>query len=746
MIKKSITFFFVLLMVSSIFMTPQTINTSTLDYMPVKENQVAETDLSRVTLEADIAKNGDLEDWNTPKYPEGLYTDRTVEKATWIETTIVNEGSQSVGMHARSLDGFFVSEVRLTQQQWIYWDNPINTTLDLDWYLDEIGTPLNSDYFRMQVRMSSRNIYYYIGSQTTSTNSTSTGYIMIDGPTQTWNHLHRNLSSDYFEVFGFMPTQFELIHWWVYSETTEYTRVYMDDVNLVNGTYIHVGGSTLNGNFEGGGGWTFQSNSDPADITQSSLSHGGSWSMNMTSISYDYSARAQAHMSLEKLLSPLNHGQLSFYWRIDDWVNPTTNTYASVRVSVANTTTSLTMHYFLCVGGAGTLPMIVFGDDMKFQVTDFNVTNTWNHFNRNIWEDFHIYSNTHDLYLESFSFYVLANEDDSSLSVLFDDISFTSVLITDMGYETQGSIGTPVEGWTEPIGYDTFTVTDFAANGDKAGNITLEDDRDFYADQEFGDLEVNSDTELIFDFNVYIDTFNQTSSDDFIYFEFGFGDDEGITYILANVSAEVESWMEEGSHIIYLQETIVTGEWMNFQLDLVHDYEAAVGSLPDTILEEMYLVGLASKSSTLVVYLDDLYLYYDSEPGISDIRHEPAEPLSGEVVTVSATVVDATLESVDLYYRISNGTWMSQRMTHVGENRYESNITELTANDFVEYYIIAEDAFGFLTHAMDGGNYYSFTVGVPPQGFPLLPIIAVVVIAAIGVIIILYMFVYKKKE
>lgn len=744
MIRKTITIMFVLLMVSSVFMTPQTTNTSTLDFTPEQQSQVAETDLDRVTLEADVAPNGDFENWNTPQYPEGLYVTRTTEEATWTETSVVSEGSQAVGMHARSLDGVHEAEVRLTQQSWIYWANPINTTIDLDWYLDEIGTPLNADEFRMQVRMSSRNIYYYLGSQTTSANLTNTGYIMIDGPTQTWNHLHRNLTSDFIAVFSLVPTQFELIYWWVRSETTEYTRVYMDNVNLVNGSYIHLGGSILNGNFEGGGGWTYQSNTDPSDISRSSLSHGGSWSMNMTAISYDYTARATAQMTLNKRLSEVNPGQLSFYWRIDDWINSSLTTYSEIKVQVANTTSSLTMHYYLCVGGAGTLPFLIWGDDMKFQVSGFNVTDTWQYFDRNIWEDFHISSNTHDLYLESISFNVLANEDDSRLSVLFDDVSFTSTLITDMSYEDQGSVGTPIEGWTEPNGDDTFTVSDFAANGAKAGNLTLEDDSDFYRDQSFGDLLIDETTEIIFDFNVYIETFNQTSDDDFFFFEFVFGEGEGITYILANVSAEVDSWNAEESEIKYLQDTIVTGEWMNFQVDLVHDYESAFGSLPDTTLDEMYLVGLASKSSKLVVFLDDLYIYYDPAPGISDVKHEPATPVVNDFITVTATVVDATLETVVLNYRVDNGTWMIQPMSQSGEIPFESNFTDLAEGAFVEYYITATDAFGKSTDAMNGTDYFSFVVAAP--GFPWLLIVAVIAMLVIGVAVLLFMLAFMKRK
>ncbi|MHA2383723.1 MAG: hypothetical protein ACXACT_14200 [Candidatus Thorarchaeota archaeon] len=744
MIKKSITILFVFLMMSSIFVTPQTTNTGTLDFTSDKKSQVAETDLNRVTWEADVAPNGDLESWSNPQNPEDIYTTRTTEEATWYETTVVNEGSRSVGMHARALSPSYDSEVRLTQQAWIYWNNPVNTTLDLDWYLDEIGNPVNQDYFRVQVRMNSRNMYYYLGCSTTWTNTTSTGYFILGGSTQVWNHFHRNITSDYIAVFGLVPTQFELIYWWVRSYTDEDTRVYVDDVNLVNGSYIHVGGSTLNGNFEGSGGWTFQSSTDQSDISQSPVSHEGSWSMNMTAISNGNSARATAQVTLDKRLSEINNGLLSFYWRIADWINSTTNTLSYMRVNVANSTVSLNMYYYFCVGGAGTIPPVIFGSDMKFTAGGFNISDTWHHFDRNIWEDYTSVSDTDYLYLEGITFFVGANVEDSQLSVLFDDMSFTSSILNDMSYETQGAVGTPIEGYTEPTGYDTYTVTDFAHTGAKAGNLTLEDDQDFYADQDFGGLQIDDTTELIFDFNMYISIFNQTSDDDFLVFDFVFGDGESLTYVIANVSTELESWISENSNIIFLNNQVTSGDWLNFQLDLVHDYESVVGSLPDTTLEEIYLISVASKSSKLTVFFDDLYIYYDPAPEITDVGHEPTEPLPGWV-EISATVVDATLETVVLNYRVNNGSWMTQTMSQLGDIPYLGNLTEISAADFVEYYITATDAFGKSTDALDGTEYFSFTVGSLPQDFPLLAIIAVGVMLVVGVVIVWYMFVYKKK-
>lgn len=751
MIKKSMTLVLVLLMLSPLFtVTNQVTLPRTQNIDSENMNTVSETDLGRVDWVTNVAPNSDFETWNSPQNPDNVYTTRTVEESTWIETTIVSEGTKSLGMEGKALDTSNYAEVRLTQQAWVYWDNPVNTTLDLDWYMDEIGNPNNVDYFRIQIRMSSSNMYYYLGCDTGFVNG-STGYFIIDGPTNTWNHLHRNITSDYIDIFSEMPTRFDLVYIWIRAYTNEYTRVFLDDINLVNGTDVKVGGSTLNGDFEGLGGWTYQSSYDPADISQSSTAYAGDWSMNMTAISYGSLARARAEEGLNKRLSEINKGQLSFYWRIDDWVNASLNTVASVRVSVANTSHSWSMYYYLCVGGAGTLPMIIFGSDMKFEVDNFNVTDQWNFFNQNIWDDVHTLVTTDEMYIERITLEVRSSTVDSRLSVLFDEFDFTASILNDMGYETQGDLGTPIEGWTEPTGPDTYTVTDFAYTGTKAGNMTVEDDQDFYYDQSFGDLEIDETTELILDFNVYLDTFNETV-EDFLYFAFNFGDGEGIAYVIANATDTYEDWLDEGTNIIFLQDTIVTGEWMNFQLDLVHDYESAVGSLPDTTLVEMYLVGLASKSSKLVAYFDDLYIYYDTAPEITNVSHSPVSPLDGDFALITATVVDATIDTVSLDYRVDNGSWSVLTMNRISSTTFQANLTDLIGGSVVEYSVTAVDAFDKSVEALNGTEYYSFTVGIvsttTPTGDPgalIGAILIAVIILAVGVVILVYMFVIKKK-
>ncbi len=743
------TLVFVLLMLSPLFtVTNQVTLPRTQNIVSEKMNNISETDLERVDWVTNVAPNRDFETWNNPYSPENIYTTRTEEEALWIETTIVNEGFQSVGMEVKSLDPYHYSEVRLTQSMWLYWDNPINTTIDLDWHIDEIGNPINEDYFRMQVRMSNRNMYYYLGCDTTWTNGTD-GYFLIDGSKGTWNHLHRNVTSDYIEIFGETPIRFDLIYWWVRSYTNEYTRVFMDDINLVNGTDVKLGGAINNGDFEGGGGWFFQSSYDPAHITQSSLAYAGDWSMNMTAISYDDLSRARAEPIIEKRLSENNKGQLSFQWRIDDWINSSTNTIASVRVTASNTTTSMSMYYYLCVGGDGTLPILISGEDMKFQVTNFNVTDQWNHFDRNIWDDFHSNSATDELWIESIIFQVSSSTDNSRLSVLFDELDFTASIVNDMGYETQGDLGTPIEGWREPTSDPEFSVTDFAYTGDRAGNITLEDDIGLGIEQDLGYIPMDSTTELILDFNIYIDTFNM-SSDDFIFFEVECSDSI-LSFIIANASSEVESWMggEEDEYIL-LQYTIVTGQWLNFQIDLVHSYESFTGSLPDTTLEQIVLNARASQDSKLVAFIDDLYIYYDSAPEITDVSHSPVNPANNGFVLITATVVDATIETVQVNYRVEdNSSWYILSMSLDSDTTFKANMTELVADSVFEYSITAIDTFGKSVESLNGTEYYSFTVGSPITTTIVDPgvtaILLAVALLAIGVIFVVYVFVIKKK-
>ncbi|MHA1928967.1 MAG: Ig-like domain-containing protein [Candidatus Thorarchaeota archaeon] len=708
MFKKPLTIILVILMFSPIItMTHETSITSTHD-TPLQSTAVlADMDPARVVWEENLVPNSGLEEWSNPHNPTGFSTSRTEEKDGWYETTIVSEGATSFGMLARAVDVNHHSEAYLCRSTQMYWDNPTNLTLDVDWYLDSIGNPVDQDYFRVEINLNYHVMYYYFGCETTTyTNSSSRGYFMIDGATQTWNHLHRNLTSDYTAVFGGLPTQYRTMYWRMRSYTNDYTRAFIDDIHLVNGT-TKIGGSEENGDFEGGGGWSTVTGEGAGDIAQCSESHEGLWSMNMTAFTNLDNAYAYANYRPEKLLTADNKNNLSFWWNLSEYIDPGLATYARVAVDVKNATFYSTIYYYLFVGGSGMMPLIITGNNLKFAVDGFNVTDTWNFFDRNILNDFTSIYTTENLWVEEIEFQVKTYDDNALLSLLVDDITFTTSIVNDLDYEHQDAVGEPIQGWDNPESTnDRFTVTDFSLSGTKAANLTLTDDES-YSEYQSVDLPINGSTEVILDFNVYIDTFN-TSSEDFVYISLEFSD-ETFVYVIANSTSEFEDEIGEGDgNFILLQDTLVTGKWLNFQLDIVHDYELLFGSLPDGTLYDISLYAAAGPSSKLSVIFDDLYIYYDTSPEIVSVDQTPTVVVeAGKVVEIAVEVIDASGLTITITYRVDAGDWTNLTQEETGNGNYTIAFNAPWGE--TEYFIIVEDAFGKSDVAMDGGGYFTFT-------------------------------------
>ena len=760
MIKKIPHIFLILLMMSPLILItgviPGSSINSTQSYQSVLAPQIAETDLGRVTTQGESIPNGNLENWYNPHSPSDFSTVTSKETSARLQSTVVFEGSYAMEMEVRAMDEYHYAEARLVNQSSLLWYNPVNLTLDIDWYLDSIGNPINQDYFRMQIELSYHTLFYYIGCEASYSNSSFSAYFEIDGPLQTWNHLHRNITNDYYEVFDEVPTLYQSVNWYARSYDLIYTRAYLEDLYLLNGTDPIYGGSVSNGNFEALGYWQTGFHYDPGDVAQCSDSYQNQWSMNLTALTIDDSSWAYVNYYPYKLLTADNQANLLFWWKLDDFVNTDETTYARVIVTASNATYDVEMYYYVFVGGSGHLPILLSANNLKFAAENFNVTGSWLQFNRNIWQDYTTYFNSENIWIDQISFQVKNYGDNAKLSLLVDDISFAPSILSDRGYEHQDAVGETIEGWESPPGYNEFTVTDFAANGDKAANLTLADDQ-IYMSQRLNDLPINSGTELILDFNVYVDKFN-TSSEDYILFSVYFEDDS-LAYVIANSTDAFEQQIggEEDAYFILLQEPIVTGEWLNFHRDIVHDYKLLHGSLPNTTIYDIELFAEAGFGSELITFFDDLYIYYDPAPTISDVGHIPTSPVANSSVTISATVVDATIDSVEVNFRVNDGTWNDVTMNHVSGNLYKLEITNLLADSVVEYSITAVDAFGKTTVAMNGTNYFGFTVGTASAttttivttqtgGGWLSAMVAItVVIIVLGVVMVLYLFVYKKR-
>ncbi|MFX1254749.1 MAG: Ig-like domain-containing protein [Promethearchaeota archaeon] len=662
-------------------------------------------DTGRVDYRYDHFPNRGFELWDDLYDPAYLSTSETTETDTWYATAPdpVNEGSRSIALEARAVDESLPAIIRLSQQIQIYWDNPTNLTLSFDWWLDELPSPIDADHFEVNINMGAGHLFYYLGCQQSKTNTSSNAYFNVSGSLHIWNRFSRNLTSDYIEAFGTVPTSYETISLSLRSYTDSYSRIFLDDLNLVNGTTVKIGGANNNGNFESTASWTFTGRRSPGQISKSSVSKTGNWSLNATVMS-DRSRQAYTSFDtyISKRLTDLNQDQFSFWWRIDEWENVSTHSYAYLNIVCKNSTSEFNLYYMLAHDGSTPYPNTT--DDLLFFVDDFNTTDAWNSFNTSIWDTTTSHKPLEELFIESVRLFVYTQDEDSRLTVLIDDMSFVSVALNDMSYEDQFEIGSPIHSWG---GFDLdehseYSVTDFAYTGNKAANLTLiEGGLDSYWNEYYMSYRpLNETTELILDLMVYIETFNYSSEDDCVMIEVSF-EDENFYYYLANGSAE----LSEDENYILLQDIVPSGSWTNLQLDLAHDYESLFGAAPNTTLGTIY-IGAECYNGNLTVFFDDLYLYEDPAPGISNVQ-ESAE--AGEPVVISANVIDATLSSVELYYSVDSGAWTNLSMSVLSGDQYQAAISSLVWNTVVDYYINATDAFGKTTLAPQTG-YYSLTV------------------------------------
>lgn len=734
--------------------------------LEVDEYSISDTDLNRVNTRMDLFPNGGFEDWANPHEPEDMMTSRTQMIDIDLEYSIVSEGSQSARLMAKGTDINHPAMANLMLQSWSALTNPANLTVAFDYYIHTLANADLGDCLELYLPFagSNRVIYYRIGSTITASNTSTQVYFLIDtGPLQQWNTFSRNVTQDYVDTFGTGSIMYlSRFQFRVISYEYEWSRAYIDNVYFVNGSYVKVGGSVNSGNIELGGTgswwWGFDSDAGSGDISQCTTRVEADWSLNMTINTVGNTGFARFSTSVDMIPTVLNKDQFSFYWNIADWQVSTYNSRAYMWVEYSNRTASgLYVFYIFGYGGG---PQIFGGpDDIEYAVDGFNTTGVWNLFNRSVIDDIHSRYPNAEVLIESIYFYASAEDSGSRVSVLFDDASLTTSILHDGGYEDQKDVGEPIYGWDS--GFDTtstHTVTDFSCNGEKAANITLVNSDEINRYQEVSYLTLDDSTEYILDLNWYIETLNQTS-EDYLLLAVNFIDNTLFFLIANSTSFENIYSLSEYEAIVLQPETNSVGSWINWQIDIVHAFESAFGAINDNYIYDIEIWGSADLGSKLVVFMDDLYIYEDPSPDVLNVQNTPTNPSAGGSVLITATVIDATLTSVVVNYRVNGGSWTSTAMSLVSNDLYELNIMGLIADSLIEYNVTAVDAFGKTTSVMDDSGYFTITVAsatstttttttpiLPTDDGALLLMAAIAVaIIALGAVFIIYVFVLKKR-
>ncbi len=678
-----------------------------------EQNFISETDLDRVDTTIDIFENGGFESWENPHEPAELVTRRTSMIDIDLEFAIISEGARSAKMMAKGTDVDHPASATLYPNPWGSMANPANLTVSFDYYIDVLANPDLGDTLELSIPFGSYDVHYILGSTASMSNSTFDVYYILDtGPLQQWNTFDRNATQDYIDYYGSAPNQLDLFKFYVRSYVFEYSTVYIDDVIFSNGTYVHVGGLINGGNFETGsvGNWWygFTTAKGSGDISQSTTRVEGDWSLNMTVNAVGDEGYSKLTNTIYKMISSSNKDQFSLYWNIADWQVSTNDSIAYLKLEVSNTTDEFNVYYLL--GYGGTSLTIGNSEDIVIYVNDFNTTGTWNLFNRSVIDDVNTRYSCTLLDITEIVFYATAKEDGSRVSILFDDVSFVTTIMHDGGYEDQGAVGDPIYGWDGTFDSNpSHTVTDFSANGNKAANLTLVDGSQIGRYQEFGiDIPITTTTEVFLDLNWYIESFNESSNDHLVltlYF-----DEYTMIFSIMNASSlELSGWdFYEDEVFVPQSDTNTIGEWVNWQIDLVQTFDEIFGELPNTTLYSLSLDASADVSSNFTIFMDDFYIYEDSAPEIIQVTQNPTVVDEvGDVVWITAEVVDLTTDLVTLSYRADAGAWVNVTMVETTDGIFEVEFNSPWGE--IEYFVTATDAFGKTDIAMDGGDYFSFS-------------------------------------
>jgi len=599
-----------------------------------------------------------------------------------------------------------------------------NLTLTFDWLTNDKFDTVN-DHFVLELHITdgatTRHIYYYLNGTTSYTNTSTFGYYLVGEPALQWNTFSRNLTADYLAIptFPGSITSNLLLTRLRFTTragrgTEEYLEVFIDDVNLLNETNGHewIGRSTRNGDFETTGVWQRSGNYDGAELGRCSLALHGSWSANMTAASHGNISWCQLGQTPYVRATSLNQANLSFWWRVDDWQLATSDTKAYLYLFCSNKTSFFGIYYMLAYGGSSsplsnsTTILVLHGDS-------FNTTGSWVRFKRNLWLDAASYFGTNEISVTSFALIVIVVGAGSSMTLLVEDAKISAAAVNGASFDDQGDPGTPIRGWGSGE-YNEFTVTDTAYSGSLAANLTLENGESTQLGQWLQWRPLNGSRETYLDLVWRINDYTASGANRF-YLDVDLEDGRDILYYLASTSGTMIS-----NSTVFATFNVTgvntVGGWIQMHRDLAHDYEAVFGVLPDTTIERIWLYGFTDSGCRLEVLMDDIYLYDDPAPVLGGWNQNPLAPNINEPADVTIQARDQDLEVVTLHYRTNGGAWQNHSMTHQSGDTYNYTIPGYPHGTTVEYYITANDTWGMTSTAMNGSDYWTYTIwdSLPP--------------------------------
>jgi hypothetical protein len=666
-------------------------------------------DLEITNWTHNVIENPAMEDWFAgAPYRWSLF--RSAKRRCWFATDPpdnVSQGTYSAGLYTQS--GTRTSSSTQWYQPNVYGDAQ-NLTLDFDWLCTQVDMPTDS-YFQVSIRFTDgRYANYFIcgGTNVAASNSSNYGYFHVQEPTAQWNIFSRNITADYLAVPTFpgsLPGGFQVRGVWFYAFSAiggNEVYAFFDDVYLINGATTHIGGTTQDGNFETGmeTPWLNLYDRDHSYVEQSATAHTGTSSANITTVSEGADCEAYIYSSPNYRLTSQNQGNFGFWWHLN-LDNVFYGDIAHLYFQYTNFTHTLYMYYYLGYGGSS------YGSNTStygaINVAGFNTTGSWQYCERNLWQDATLLWGSDDIIVERIFLRTYGNSVGTHIELLVDDIHLTARAIADGDYEDQRDPGSNILGWG-PFRNNYFNVTDQAYDGNKAANCSVPTFDFLDITQRLHYRPLNSSRETYLDVMWRLNIYSTGE----IFVTLPLNDGTFLNYVFAtdNWGSLVNNTVNAYFNVTNAE---TTGSWYQMHRDLVHDYEEAFGSLPDTSFIEIR-IDIDTLTDPLEILFDDLYLYDDPAPLLDDVVLTPGTPVYDQAVIVDLEVKEQDLDMLELGYRIDLGTWNFVSMAHYAGEIYRATIPAQSYNTRVDYFFRANDTWGMYSELPGGPATFNYIV------------------------------------
>lgn len=431
---------------------------------------------------------------------------------------------------------------------------------------------------------------------------------------------------------------------------------------------------------------------------RSTISHLGAYSANLTSSSDGPLSTAYLNQTLMVWISYHNPGNFSFWWFLN-LEQLSQNDVALIQFQLYNYTHYLHLHYYLSYGGAS--PYSNSSQKYFYHANGFNSTDSWQLFQCNLWEAVSTPFDTTEILVTAFSVSVLSLNPNSQLGILLDDTRLIARAISDAGYEDQADTSQPIQGWNTDIS-PNFTVTLNAYRGAWAAQCALAPFGLVNLSHDLNTRPLNGTRETYLDVVWGLDSFGSGR----IQYSIELNDNKTLHYVFAaNDWSEMINDAENAYFNVSRAGTV--GTWTQMHRDLVHDYQAAFGFLPNVSVTTLCFFAIA-ETDPLKIIFDDLYLYDDPPPILSN--QQASWTWDNDAKRIYVYAEDQDLEIVSVVFRANGAAWIELAMSPLSDTLYAITTPTRPYNTLVEYYLQARDSWGMISTLLNGTGYFYYRV------------------------------------